>query len=339
LAQAYGDTDIVSREGLVRHDMQSLKPRDKHPFEEDSLEPSVQSTSSSYHSTPEDKWARIADVGFRAFSRKNEGLFHELLCKGIPQCLRWRAWKDLAGVQTSCSYQNMLKLSTSSVWKQQIDMDVQRTLASGEVFCAEKRQQLVRVLNAYAVHNHELGYCQGMNYIAAVLLMASGSEEETFYMFKFLMEDARYGLAGFFKAGFPLYVRYRRGFELILEETAPEVHQHLRGEGVAPDLYLQQWLLTMFANTLPLPAVLHLWDLVICEGLPFVLKMACCIVKFLKDSLLNMQFEEIIAYLKRLDSPEGESRVPVVGQLLVAHAAKTFTLPQGLLGRAVQQGD
>eukprot|EP00971_Amphidinium_carterae_P163175 3234997-Amphidinium_carterae.1 len=24
--------------------------------------------------------------------------------------------------------------------------------------------------------------------------------EETFYMFKFLMEDARYGLAGFFKA-------------------------------------------------------------------------------------------------------------------------------------------
>eukprot|EP00971_Amphidinium_carterae_P308718 6134665-Amphidinium_carterae.1 len=36
---------------------------------------------------------------------------------------------------------------------------------------------------------------------------------------------------------------------------------------------------------------------------------------------------------------EGESRVPVVGQLLVAHAAKTFTLPQGLLGRAVQQGD
>eukprot|EP00971_Amphidinium_carterae_P051712 1018070-Amphidinium_carterae.2 len=44
--------------------------------------------------------------------------------------------------------------------------------------------------------------------------------------------------------------------------TEMEVHQHLRGEGVAPDLYLQQWLLTMFANTLPLPAVLHLWDLV-----------------------------------------------------------------------------
>eukprot|EP00971_Amphidinium_carterae_P275154 5459524-Amphidinium_carterae.1 len=37
LSLAYGDTDIVSREGLVRHDMQSLKPRDKHPFEEDLL--------------------------------------------------------------------------------------------------------------------------------------------------------------------------------------------------------------------------------------------------------------------------------------------------------------
>mmetsp|Transcript_68701 Transcript_68701/g.128178 ORF Transcript_68701/g.128178 Transcript_68701/m.128178 type:complete len:322 (+) Transcript_68701:62-1027(+) len=315
------------------------KPR----YDEDSadkLEPSDQSTSSSCHSSPEEKWARIAQLGFRESSHTHA--FHDLLCCGIPDSFRWEAWKDITGVpplNKLCSYRSLVRSCehAPTEWQQQIEMDVQRTLTSTQVLDAGEQQQLLRVLNAYAVHNPTVGYCQGMNYITAVLLAVSKNEEESFHMLKLLMEDARYGLAGFFEAGFPLYSRYRAGFELILEEAAPEVHQHLIREGVPPDLYLQQWLLTMFGGTFPFPVVLHLWDLVICkERLPFVLKLAYCIVHITKDSLMNMQFEEIIAYFKKLDSPEGD--VQRLGHLLVAYAAKKLTLPEGLLGRAVQQG-
>ena len=41
---------------------------------------------------------------------------------------------------------------------------------------SEKQQQLFHVLVAYSMYNTEVGYCQGMSQIAALLLMFMGEE-------------------------------------------------------------------------------------------------------------------------------------------------------------------
>ena len=47
---------------------------------------------------------------------------------------------------------------------------------------------LIRILNAIANHIPELGYVQGMNFIAASLLLIICDEENTFYVMVSLLE-------------------------------------------------------------------------------------------------------------------------------------------------------
>lgn len=50
-----------------------------------------------------------------------------------------------------------------------------------------KREELQRVLSAYGIHNARLGYCQGMNFITATMLLVL-SEEESFWLLATVIE-------------------------------------------------------------------------------------------------------------------------------------------------------
>ena len=55
----------------------------------------------------------------------------------------------------------------------QVDKDVPRTFASSSLFAGAPIQlALRRLLLAFAAHRPDIGYVQGMNYLAAGLLMA-----------------------------------------------------------------------------------------------------------------------------------------------------------------------
>lgn len=48
---------------------------------------------------------------------------------------------------------------------------------------------------AYSVYNQEVGYCQGMSQIAALLLMYM-DEEDAFWALSALMADTKYAMHG-----------------------------------------------------------------------------------------------------------------------------------------------
>ena len=81
-------------------------------------------------------------------------------------------------------YQSLIisiESSDASVFESiyQIDADLSRTHVEEEN--EEYNAKLRRVLVAYSLHNPSIGYCQGMNYIAARLVSCM-SEEEAFWM-------------------------------------------------------------------------------------------------------------------------------------------------------------
>lgn len=47
---------------------------------------------------------------------------------------------------------------------------------------------LYNILKAYSLLDQEVGYCQGLSFVAGILLLHMG-EEEAFHMLKFLMFD------------------------------------------------------------------------------------------------------------------------------------------------------
>ncbi|GFH32092.1 RabGAP/TBC protein [Haematococcus lacustris] len=83
-------------------------------------------------------------------------------------------------------------LASGREWLQQIEKDLKRTFAGHAVMSEGGRLALRRILAAYALHNPGVGYCQGTNYIAAVLMMFL-SEEDTFYCLAAVVEEVMTG--------------------------------------------------------------------------------------------------------------------------------------------------
>lgn len=66
----------------------------------------------------------------------------------------------------------------------QIELDLHRTFSTNENLeghTKTNRETLRRVLSAYIKRNPTVGYCQGMNFIVAVLI-TQFSEEEAFWI-------------------------------------------------------------------------------------------------------------------------------------------------------------
>jgi hypothetical protein len=161
-----------------------------------------------------------------------------------------------------------------------------------------------------------------MNFVAGLLLLVSDCEEESFAVLTCLMDHPHFGLSGFYREGLPLVRRYLEACDKLVQETVPDLREHFRVENVQPAVYLHQWFLTLFINCFPLSMVEIIWDVIICEGLPVILRIAVSILQVLKDSLLSMHFEEIIRFFKMMktyDDEDGELNAFRIGQLLMKH--------------------
>lgn len=71
--------------------------------------------------------------------------------------------------------------------KDDIAKDLNRTKTTARVQTAEGQAELERVLLAVAYCVPDISYCQGMNYIAAVLLTVMDSEARAFLIFMHLI--------------------------------------------------------------------------------------------------------------------------------------------------------
>ena len=78
-----------------------------------------------------------------------------------------------------------------------------------------RQQALFHVLAAYSMFNTEVGYCQGMSQIAALLLMYLNSEEDAFWALSQLMSAPKYNMHGFFIHGFPKLLRFQDHYDKV----------------------------------------------------------------------------------------------------------------------------
>jgi len=128
----------------------------------------------------------------------------------------------------------------------------------------------------------------------------------------------------------PLLRRYLRACERLVAETLPELREHFIKEGMQPVTYLHKWFLTLFIDCFPISMVMILWDVIICEGLPEILRIAVSILQVLKDSLLSMEVEEIVKFFKMMKTytdDDGELGAVKIGQLLMKHTEQVH-IPQ-----------
>ena len=131
-----------------------------------------------------------------------------MIAAGVPNSMRSKLWFILLDVETLKEekegvYVRMKEYALlRSPHIRQIDLDVNRTYRDNEMFRERynsRQQALFHVLAAYSVYNTEVGYCQGMSQIAALLLMYLPEEEDAFWALSQLMANKKYAMHGEFE--------------------------------------------------------------------------------------------------------------------------------------------
>lgn len=199
-------------------------------------------------------------------------------------------------------------------------IDVPRTFPEIAAVDRDAQGMLFRILNAFANLRVEVGYCQGMNFVAGLLLLVSAFNEfEAFSFFCFIMVQQH--LKEFFRERFPLLRKYIRAFDDIATVHLPKLREHFMEEGVLAPVYLHQWFLTLFVTSLPLRSALVVWDFFLAKGLHAVLQLAIALLRVLARFLIRLKFEDIIKFLKSLKCSGGVDDFRI-GKMLVKQAAK-----------------
>lgn len=167
-----------------------------------------------------------------------------------------------------------------------------RTLMGDRPEAIEGQAKLFRVLTAYARCNPQIGYVQGMSYIAAVLLMIL-SEEEAFWAMVALLEKPKY-LSELFDSSVKKIQHQALVFHQLLKHRTPLLFQHLETLGVSSLHFITQWFLTLFTSLPCWDSVLAIWDLIMLHGLQAVFRTGLTIITLLESRIMNMTEEATV---------------------------------------------
>lgn len=193
--------------------------------------------------------------------------------------------------------------------------DVSRTFPSASLFKDDGRGQdmLANVLKACLRAEPGVGYCQGMNFVAATLLRACvearktdhanqgaaqedwvnsddmRAEADTFWLMMAIMDsEKKMDMTGMWSNGVPALRLRCFQFESLLKVHIPKLHAHLHAIGLASEVLASQWFLTLFAYALPFEDTVRCWDEVFLDGWTQILKVAIGHLKECEDKLIPL---------------------------------------------------
>ncbi|XP_067861236.1 USP6 N-terminal-like protein isoform X2 [Heptranchias perlo] len=237
---------------------------------------------------------------------KNSEKVVRRIYKGVPLQLRGEVWSLLLEIQKIKLEKKDLydklksRARTISPDIRQIDLDVNRTYRDHIMFRERygvKQQALFHVLAAYSMYNTEVGYCQGMSQITALLLMYL-NEEDAFWALVRLLSGPKHSMHGFFVPGFPKLLRFQEHHDRILKKIMPKLKQHLDSQDVFTTLYTMKWFFQCFLDRTPFTLTLRLWDIYMLEGDRILTAMSYTILKLHKKHLMKLSMEDLIEFLQ-----------------------------------------
>ncbi|KAF8444618.1 rab-GTPase-TBC domain-containing protein [Boletus edulis BED1] len=238
---------------------------------------------------------------YQAYAAANSEKLARAIEKGVPDTLRGMVWQLMAAskdTELENSYLTLLK--ESSQHEKAIARDLGRTFPQHQFFKDGQsigQENLFNVLKAYSLYDPQVGYCQGLSFVVAVLLL-NMPDEQAFCLLVRLMYS--YDLRGHFLPEMPkLQLRLVSfQFDRLIEELLPVLHLHFLRQGIKSSMFCSQWFLTLFSYRFPLDIVFRIYDNCLANGIEAIFAFSIVLLQKNEDVLLTLKFDEILTFLK-----------------------------------------
>lgn len=291
------------------------------------------------HSRIADEWVNSIIPAWK--KKRKTARVRTLVFRGIPANVRGRAWQCAIGNPLNVSEELFIVLKDRAVKGREeymkgrdtlaladgdlgghggqaeglmesersahkaISLDLPRTFPDLSFFHAEGshyENALRDILEAFLYLKPEVGYSQGMSFLAAVLLLYMDPYEAFSCFANMLLYKSCF--LHFFRIKMPEVRCYLMVHERLLSEEMPSLHSHFKRHDIEPDLYMINWVMSLYCRALPLDLVTRIWDLYVLDGDVAIFRAALGILRMFMSKLLKMKFEEMAYFLSHIPGDE-----------------------------------
>eukprot|EP01103_Thecamoeba_quadrilineata_P001242 TRINITY_DN11097_c0_g1_i1.p1 TRINITY_DN11097_c0_g1~~TRINITY_DN11097_c0_g1_i1.p1 ORF type:complete len:442 (+),score=61.20 TRINITY_DN11097_c0_g1_i1:50-1375(+) len=247
-------------------------------------------------------------------NKKDDQRTRDLIWQGVPPNMRGQVWPMVIGNALQITpelYQICLENSRKASNPENNDLlgrlgtvtliplDLPRTFPALSIFNKDGpcHQQLKEILEAFVSYRPDVGYVQGMSYIAAVLLLYM----EPFTAFCCLANLLNKPLLiSFYRMDISAIKRHVDMLELLLSEYLPKLAEHFRQLSISLNYFIMDWVLTLFSKPFPLDIVSRVWDSFFLEGEPFFWRTCLGLLYVHEETLLHFTYDECMEFLTHL---------------------------------------
>ena len=242
-------------------------------------------------------------------SNKEQLLFYESNIKILR--LKTNLEKELVDYKINSNiYKNILSLTQQALTKdskykhviEEIKRDVNRTFYTDKFKSGNGKLFLINILSALAFIRPEIGYCQGMNFIAGALIDLIEEEEKVFWIFLSFIDNIDMNLL--YLKNMPDYSIRLFQLNYFIKLYFPELFNHFKKSQITPDLIFSKWILTIFANYLPFQTLYKIWDLFIIDKWKAIFKISIILLDTMKEKLLSFDLNQFCVFIKSKEIKE-----------------------------------
>lgn len=253
-----------------------------------------------------DKKELIQDLQTNGITPQNKEFLVNAMTNGPYYEERKLVWLEATGANMCIRsnptyYSTILEIhrNVETNFTAQIDKDLWRTFPQEEFFIKNATIQSLRnVLVAYSYRNPNIGYCQGMNFIAGRLLSLGFTQEQSFWIMAHIVEVLL--PIDYFSVMTGVVVD-QKVFNYLLKKAVPEVYYHFKEIKVEASFFVVQWFICMYSYSFPENVLVRIWDILFVKGNVYLMQVGLAILWNGRQKLLEAtNINEIMTVLNTL---------------------------------------
>jgi len=196
----------------------------------------------------------------------------------------------------------MKKMKKGASLSKGIDDDINKdVIRSLTPLNEENKKTLGNILRVYAFCHPNIGYCQGMGFIAEFLLVLFRNEAVAYAFMDTLIE--KYNMTHLFTDEIPLVKKLLYQMDRLIYLHYPNFMVNLLNEGLNSALFASAWFISIFTHILRAEdndGLLAIWDCFLLYGWKVIFRVGIFTIKNLNKTMIEAPTVDLIQMLSKL---------------------------------------